>query len=346
MRVFIFHIRHLLLGSILTTFLLGCQTPDSVRTASKQAQKESAQLDQYTHDLIDQLTQKTFDVEKNINADLDKIVQQSTSTRHNIYKLLIAYAEAKRDAIITSFEDRLITIETLEFDKALESNFNSPFNRALEAKITAFNQLHTESTNKPSDLQLIRRANDQERQILDMQYQAAEKEIELRKNFRAKAVQARSDLRAVAVQRFKTVEDHIKSLDQADSSDTNITRVDFAALRKSLKTDQETMRQGFEGHVQTLQALDDWINRPSEVKLFLLGALSQLRPNIDAGLQNFGKLLNLDQADISRIAKLVDSATESVASAADNKVAEVKTDLSENITKGLANLTAKTKTKG
>jgi hypothetical protein len=275
-----------------------CTTPKSVLDLSKQAKDEAEFLAKQQEGSLDAFTKFTKAVESKIVSPL---VATNATLVAKIGKTQIAGLDAAidlREARLNAQFESNVTALRIAFEAKLESDFIEPLNPGIKLAEAEARKAQDEAKTHGGDPAAQAYSRNRLVRLEELQFRGALAEIELRKSF-DKAVSglrtqiagqissAMNGLREQVAGRSKgQVADAVAQIKLASTN----TTVSFSKQRETVATFRAQVAALGQAHKDALAAMDAYLTRPSEVKLFVSGAFGEAKDKLHSLSSKLGPL--------------------------------------------------------
>ena len=308
---------------LFTVVLLGlggcCTTPPSVTAASAQAKREAVFLGKQQDGVLDAFTQFTTDAEKKIRPVI--VSQHNLLTKVGEARLagLNAVVDASEASLKLKFESEVVARARTSFADQLESSFHAKLNpkiKQFEADAALKQDVAAAHPGDP-DAQAASRAALVK--LEQLQLGDALAELELRDLMENAINQARAKSFGEIETAMNGLRDQLSGktpdgplAESAASLRTvpALKDVTFSAQREEISGYKTQVAALHQLHLATLKATDDYLARPSEVKLAFDGAFDELKGDLKKLTPKLGPLAGAaDKALDGAFSKLQDAVT-------------------------------------
>lgn len=293
------------IGVILLALLVGgCSTPPAVKDLSKQAIQNSKFLAGKHDDSLAAFKKFTEDSEVQANTLAGYAQRQNQKLQAMAILALKREVEAREAILLVDFDDEASSLLAEQFEATLESKFIAPIQTQFNKLLAEEQQLKTESDSHPDDA--LGRANYNKKSIEARAFYALalEKELELRKKMNQQLLDARRSIQATIQNAFKAIHAQLDAQTNPDSVGTILASaaaepdqkklVSYDGVRIQIVAYGTLMQSLYTAQQQSLESLDNYINRPTEISLLLQGVFQGIKTELSAELPklgDFGKTL-------------------------------------------------------
>src|SRR5262249_22559104 len=224
----------------------------------------------------------------------------------------------------------------------LETKFFAPVQAQFNKLRDEEKQLEAESASHPDDALARSNFNKKSIEARSFYAKALEKELELRKKMHDQLAEARRAAQAAIQGPLKPVRAQLDAQANVDSvpailasaaaEPTDNKFISYAGVRTQIETYGTQLQALYAAQEQSLESVDDYLNRPSETSLLLQGVFQGVKTELGAELPKLGEFGKTLAGPLNQ---LLDSSEKSLEKAADG----LSTTIDQKLNGVLADLT-------
>lgn len=330
----------LCLALTMPAFLAACRTSPTAINLSGQLERESKFLTKKHEETIDSYSAFVRSVEERVTP----IVTNSATLYSLLAKARLAQLTSQCSVLElglkAEFQSQALALQK-EFKEQIDKKFDPPIND----KVAKLEKLSRESKiiayQNPGDMVALRVAFTNRTQFGELLIKRLEHALRLEEEFQKAIDQQRTktfaEIEAAArnwrEQIAGEADGPIAEATKALRHPTTLPTVSLSSKQDELSTFKAAILSVHQAHSDSLRQMDEYINRPSGLRLFLSGAFDEAKgkvTNLTAKLGPIGKFLNVDQMtslgsealnrQVSRLETKISSFSEKMPEIIDNMI--------------------------